>query len=339
MSKSSKPIIAVAHSLESRKRYLIDPELSALAKKYPLKINPAEKGVLSPEELVDLAGDASAILIGWGACTIGPEFYEKASKLKVVSVIGSAIRQFHPEVGWKKGVVYTNTARSIGLSVAEFALSFILHELNRLKSYRDAMMARVSWDEAQGFTRYELSGKTVGIVGFGAIGRRVAELMMPFGVELLVYDPYVSKEVLAKFNAKQVAIKDLFSRSKVITIHAGVTDETRGLIGAKELGLIQDNAVLVNTARSAIIDTAALVAELKKKRFRAALDVFDKEPLPADDPLRQLDNVYITPHVAGGNSPDVFTRNARTVINDAVAVLEGRQPENLITPEIFARMT
>ena len=339
MSEKGTPLIFVAQSLEARKRYLIEPEMSALAERYTLKLNPQEEGMLSPEEFAELAGDASAILIGWGGCTIGPEFYEKAPNLKVVSVMGSAIKQFNPKVGWAKGVVYTNTARSIGLSVAEFAMAFILHGLNRLKAYRDAMADNRPWDEAQSFTRYELSGKTVGLVGLGAVGRRVAELLQPFGIELLVYDPYVSDEVLAKFSAKRVELKELFANSSVITLHPGLTEETIGLIGAEELALIQDDAVLVNTSRAPVIDAEALVAELKKNRFWAALDVFEKEPVSADDPLRKLDNVYMTPHVAGGFSPDVLTRNARTIISDAIAVLEGRDPENLITPEILARMT
>ena len=339
MSDAQKGLIFVAQSLEDRKRYFIEPEMSALAKRYPLKLNPQEKGTLSSEEFAELASEASAILIGWGACEIDAEFYEKAPNLKAVNVMGSAIKQFHPEVGWKKGIVYTNTARSIGMSVAEFSMAFIMHGLNRLKLYRDAMADNRPWDEAQSFTRYELSGKTVGLIGLGAVGRRVAELLKPFGVELLVYDPYISDEVLAKFSAKRVELKELFANSSIITLHLGLTDETKGLVGAEELALIQDDAVLVNTSRAPVIDADALVAELKKNRFWAALDVFEKEPLAEDDPLRKLDNVYMTPHVAGGNSPDVLIRNARTIISDAISVLEGREPENTITPEILARMT
>ena len=339
MSDQGKPIIAVAHTLDARRSYLIEPELGALEGKYPVKLNPQEKGTLSPEELAEFAGEASALIIGWGACTIEADFYEKAPNLKAVNVIGSAIRQFHPEAGWKQGVVYTNTAASIGFCVAEFALALILQGLHQLKHYRDGLMAKEPWGEIQATMHHELSNKTVGIVGLGSIGRRVAELLQPFHVELLVYDPYVSDEVLKKYSAKRVELVELCSRSQVVTVHAGLTDETRGLIGAEALGAIQDGAMLVNTSRSPVIDSAALVAELKKNRFRAALDVFDKEPLADDDPLRDLENAYLTPHVAGSFSPDVLTRNARTVMSDAMAVLEGRKPENLITPEIFARMT
>ncbi|NLD71703.1 MAG: hydroxyacid dehydrogenase, partial [Chloroflexi bacterium] len=155
------------------------------------------------------------------------------------------------------------------------------------------------WPKSREAPVYEIAGRRVGILGMGYVGRRSARLFKAVGAEVWVYDPYLPEEDAARLGVTKAELEDLLSECPVISVHLPVTDETLRMLGARELALIQDGAVFVNTARSLVVDQDALLAELRKGRFWAALDVFDKEPLAEDSPFRSLDNVLLTPHVAG----------------------------------------
>src|SRR5206468_4007020 len=134
-----------------------------------------------------------------------------------------------------------------------------------------------------------------------------------FGATLIGYDPFLSDEDARALGIRRVSLDELLRTADVISLHMAVTDATREMLGAREFGLIKDGAVFVNSARSAILDSAALVAELRKNRFHAFLDVYDTEPLPLDDPLRSLPNAFITPHIAGDTN-SMFVRCGRIAI-------------------------
>jgi phosphoglycerate dehydrogenase-like enzyme len=142
-------------------------------------------------------------------------------------------------------------------------------------------------------------GKVVGIVGASRIGRRVIELLRPFDLCVLVFDPYLPDAEAAALGVESVELDDLLARSDVVSLHAPLLPETRGLLDAGRLARLRDGAVLVNTARGGLVDTAALTRELASGRIEAVLDVTEPEVLPADSPLYDLENVLLTPHVAG----------------------------------------
>ena len=145
----------------------------------------------------------------------------------------------------------------------------------------------------------ELRGKTVGIVGFGRIGRRLAELLGGFGVRLLVYDPFVSHEQVRGYGGEKVVMDDLLARSDVVSLHLPYTAETHHIIGRENLAKMKPGAYFVNTARGPLVDEQALYAALTDGRLGgAALDVFEKEPITKDNPLFALDNVVVSPHAA-----------------------------------------
>jgi phosphoglycerate dehydrogenase-like enzyme len=153
----------------------------------------------------------------------------------------------------------------------------------------------------------------IGIVGLGRVGRAVARYLQPFGATLIGYDIYVSQSEVESLGVRLVPLEELMRNADIISFHLPVTDETTGMIGAKELSWIKDGAIVINSARAAILEDEAFLAELKKKRFRAFLDVFPVEPLPLDHPLRTLDNVFLTPHIAGDNRA-MFVRCGRVGI-------------------------
>jgi phosphoglycerate dehydrogenase-like enzyme len=142
----------------------------------------------------------------------------------------------------------------------------------------------------------------VGLVGLGRIGWYVAHYFREMGAEVVAYDKYCTEEKAAEIGVRLVSLDELLKTADVVSLHLPVTDETRGMLGAKEFALIKDGAVFVNSARAALYDEEALVAELKKGRFTAYLDVFSREPLAMNHPFRSMGNVIITPHIAGSNA-------------------------------------
>jgi len=170
----------------------------------------------------------------------------------------------------------------------------------------------------------QLTGRTVGIVGFGGIGPRLAELLKPFGVGLRVYDPYVPAAVFKKHKAQAVTVRELMKRSDVVVLCAASTGETTHLVGRREIAAMRKHTLLVNVGRSALVDMEALQERLERDEIFACPDVFDKEPLEAKSPLRKLSNVYMTPHRAGGLM-ESMVRILNWLADDYEAFLGGKR--------------
>jgi D-3-phosphoglycerate dehydrogenase len=183
----------------------------------------------------------------------------------------------------------------------------------------------------------ELYGKTLGIVGFGGIGQEVARRALGFQMRLLVCDPFVADASVARFSATRVDLSPLLQEADFVTLHCRVTPETRGMIGVHELLLMKPTAYLINTARAAIVDYGALYVALSEHRIAgAALDVYGREPVRPDDPLLELDNVVLTPHLAGA-AWDVPRHHSKTLVQDLALFFEGRCPKHLVNPEVWER--
>jgi len=182
---------------------------------------------------------------------------------------------------------------------------------------------------------FELGGVTVGLVGLGAVGRKVAERLKPFGSRVLVYDPYAAKQTLKSLGVESVSLKTLFEHSDIVSLHAAHTPETQGMIGEEAFSWMKPTAFLVNTARSFLTDEKALFKALKERRIQgAALDVFDEEPIQPDSPWLQLDNVICTPHL-GGATRDVVRHQSEMVAGDIVRYLSGERPVHIWNPEVL----
>ncbi len=288
------------------------------------------------EELAEAARDCDAIITGWVSPKIDKTIVDGCPKLRIVAhAAGSVKHLIAPEV-YDAGITVTNAAPVMATYVGEFALTLTLAMLRTLPRYAYGA-PRDAWNDIPCAGNETLFGKTVGIIGLSHTGRSFLRLLPPFGCNVLAYDPYCSEERAKDLGVKLVSLEELLSSSKVISLHAPVTEETKGMLSAEKLKLIPDGAVFINTARGILLDHDALARELATGRFKAALDVTHPEPLPPDHPLRQLPNVIIPPHIAGPTTDgrrDMF----RCVVDDLKLFWAGQTPKSLVTKEMLARM-
>jgi D-3-phosphoglycerate dehydrogenase len=263
---------------------------------------------------------------------------EAASRLKVVAKYGSKPGLDNVDLGaaTERRVVVCYTPGANADSVAEHTIALILALLKRLyvSSYR---LRQGHWRDLTTLGR-ELGGKTVGIVGLGTVGHAVAHKLAGFDVQLLACDPYVHEHEAQQVRARLVDLATLIRRSDIISVHAILNEETKHLIGTEEFRLCKTEAILVNTARGAIIDETALIQALKDGRIAgAALDVFTTEPPDPDDPLLNMDNVLITPHFASC-TVEAFRREADMAVGEVHSVLSGQKPRFVANPKVLSRL-
>ena len=230
------------------------------------------------------------------AIVAGTEKYDRemllgCDNLKVVTRFGVGTDNFDlntmKEMGLEVGVIANYNA------VAEFALTHILAVLKNLPRY-DAAARAGAWSR---FEMRELTGKTVGLVGFGRIGKRLAELLSGFGVTVLAYDPYMNEQAAAERRVEPVTLDELLERADIVSLHLPATEQTKHLINKQTIARMKDGAYLINTSRGALVDESALLDALTSGKLAgAASDVYEKEPLTADNPLLALPNTVFTPH-------------------------------------------
>ncbi len=175
------------------------------------------------------------------------------------------------------------------------------------------------------------------MIGAGYTGRRFINLLKALEAEVWVYDPYLTEPVASEMGVRKVSLPDLMRDCPVVSIQAPSTKETYHMIGRQQLALLQDGAILVNTARSALVDESALLVELQSGRIHAALDVFDKEPLPPDSPFRKLPNVLLTPHIAG-ITPQASLRQGQTIAEEVRRFFAGEPLKYAVTAPMIETM-
>lgn len=279
----------------------------------------------TPEEIVDDLAWADAVLM-WSWPVLTNELLAQSPRLRFSAQLD--ISRSGAEVALARNFPISVARRAFSPAVAEMALTLTLALLRKTSQYHAAMHTGTeSWvnsfpDDIDPEER-ELTGRPVGIIGFGAVGQRFGELLAPFHCPLRIYDPFLPEAIVEKFGAEKTDLPTLLRESDVVTLCAASNAGTAKLLGAAEIGLLRPQAVLVNVARAALVDTDALITRLQQGDLFAAIDVFDQEPLPADHPLRTLPNAFLTPHRAGGTIASV-DRILNMLIDDLEAFLADR---------------
>lgn len=288
------------------------------------------------EELREKIKDIDVCITGWGVPKFTARVLENANRLKLVAHTAGTVANFVSDELYAKGVRVVSANKIFAESVAEAVIGYLLAALRDIPYYVN-MMKSGGW-KAEDFYNRGLLDQTVGLVGFGEIPRYLVSMLKPFRVKIKAFDKFVDAEEMAKYGVEKVDIEDIFAGCPIISIHLPATKETYHMIDRQLLKLIQDDAILVNTARGSVIDENALIEELKLKRFKAVLDVYEREPLPDDSPLRKMDNALLIPHMGG---PTVDRRKYATlaVLDDIDNFINNRPLVHEITAERAARMT
>jgi D-3-phosphoglycerate dehydrogenase / 2-oxoglutarate reductase len=256
------------------------------------------EAVPTPGEIVDAAGDAEVIAAHFAP--ISKAVLDAAPRLRAVVVARAGYENVNVQEASRRGVAVVNVLGRNAAAVAEHTLALLLGELRDV-ARADAAIKAGGWPEHPTGPVYELPGRTIGLVGFGHVGRQLARRLAGFGVRLLVYDPYVDPDTIdAHGGIKVPELNAIFREGDVVSLHARLTDETRRFIGAEQFALMKPTAYFINTARSRMVDYDALHHVLAERRIAGAgLDVHEDEPLPPDSPWLKLPNVTLSPHVAG----------------------------------------
>ena len=253
---------------------------------------------LSSAELAAQIAGFDVVLTGWGTPAFTDEVLASATELKLIAHTAGSIKYMLPPPVFERGIAVTHAAPVIAVAVAEWTLLMVMTMLQRPHLHDRNLRAGV-WDKGAVPMRQELAGRRVSLVGASYTGRSFAALLRAVGAEVWIYDPYLTEADAADLGVGKVTLDHLLSACPIVSLHAPITPETHHMIGARELGLLADGALFVNAARAWLVDETALLAELRSGRIDAALDVFDNEPLPVDNPFRELENVLLTPHMAG----------------------------------------
>lgn len=269
------------------------------------------KAVELPEEIIEEIESFDMVITQFAP--ISSEVIDKCEKLKCLGVLRAGIENVDYDYAEDKGITVLNTPGRSTTSVSEFTIGMILSEIRNI-ARSNHYLREGKWEKyyPAGVLSPELKESKVGLIGYGAIGQRVAELLRPFGGEILFFDEYFTGETK---DTQVNSLEELVKEADIVSMHYRLTPETKHMLNKKHFELMKDHAVVINTARSGLISEKDLIHALEDKIIAgAAVDVFDEEPLPADHPYVSLDNITITSHIAGstiGNfaySPNILAK-------------------------------
>lgn len=296
-----------------------------------------ELQILSPETPEDsiciAASDSTIILAGIGRPAITRKIIKASSNLKLIQMPGAGYDEVDISAANEMGIPVATTKAANAKAVAEHAIMFMLTLLNR-GIYAHKATSCGDWPQMELLVKKrtnELGGKTLGVLGLGAVGKEVAKRVRGFGTHVIYNDRNrLSFDEEKRLEVEYVEFNELLSRSDILTIHVPLTPETIGMIGRNEISLMKDNAILINTARGAVVEEQALVDALKEgKLFGAGLDVFNIEPLGPCNVFDGIDNVILSPHIAGGTVESIV-RMIESAGRNMALVLDGKHPMNII---------
>jgi D-3-phosphoglycerate dehydrogenase / 2-oxoglutarate reductase len=272
-----------------------------------------------PREELERALERAHALIVRSETRVTADLMNRAPQLKVIARAGIGVDTIDVHAATRRGIAVMNAPGANTVSAAEHAMGLLLSLVRHLPWAAESMR-RGEWDRKK-YEGTELRGKTLGIVGLGRIGGHVAGIARAFGMTVIGHDPYLSPERTAELQVKTMPLEQMLAAADVVTLHLALTDQTRHLINAERLAAMKPTAIIVNTARGELIDEAALAAAITAKKIAgAALDVFTEEPLAADSPLRKLDRVILTPHLAASTAEaqDRVSHEISTTVRDAL---------------------
>jgi D-3-phosphoglycerate dehydrogenase len=280
--------------------------------------------------VLEHAAEADALIMSWLPVT--RELMDHLTRCRVIARFGIGVDMIDLDAATERGILVCNTATYCLDEVSNHTIGLLLM-LNRGLLHDVDALRSGGWFRSTSTPPRRLAGQRLGLVGLGNIGRLVAGKARAFGLDVVAYDPYLRER--AEDGIPLVELEELLAGADIVSVHCPLNASTRHLLGRRELALMKPTAFLINTARGPIVDQAALFEALVEHRLAGAgLDVFETEPLPADDPLRQLDNVILTPHSASW-SVESSAECRRVAVEHVVTVLRGGVPSDVVNRAVL----
>ncbi len=325
--------IFLSAPVNAMERYFPKDIIERIATLGELTVN--DKGYrLSPAETLPYLSDADIVITHWGGICYNEEILKSAPKLKLIAHCAGSVASIASEASYQRGIKILSANPIMAKYVAEWTLGAIISGLREFPA-QDAFVRCGKWRPAENITR-SLYDTDIGLIGLGAVGRWLLDLLRPFGCKVAVYDPYISDEILAPWeNAYLCSFEEAMDHD-VVSVHASKTPETYHLINAEALAMIPNGGLLINSARSSIIDTDALINELSSGRISAALDVYDQENVKQDDRLLSCSNVILSTHAA---AVPAGRRMTDEIVDDIERFIRGEKLNYTVTYDQFSRMT
>ena len=288
------------------------------------------------EHVLEQAADADALVMSWTPVT--RHVINQLRRCRVIARFGIGVDMIDLDAATECGIMVCNTATYCLDEVSNHAMGLLLMLNRGLLQDIDAIRSG-GWSRPAGAAPpRRLHGQRLGLVGLGNIGKLVARKARGFGLDVVAYDPYLRREQSEVDGTALVDLDELLMSADIVSVHCPLNESTRHLLGARELGLMQASAFLINTSRGPVVDQAALTDALAGHRLAGAgLDVFETEPLPSDDPLRALDNVILTPHSASW-SVESSAECRRVALEHVVTVLRGGVPTDVVNRAVLERV-
>jgi len=294
----------------------------------------SKKGLFNEEALSQEIKDVDVIVTDGPAYRFTGKILKAARRLKLIAIYGPASGAEHVnvDVATNEGVIVIHTP--FPTAIAVHAIGLMISLAKKIVDANNSLKSGL-WEREE-FCGSTLDGKTLGLIGCGQIGTKVAEIANALDMKVLIYDPYVEPEKL-KRAGKSIDLETLLKEADFISIHVPLTAETNKMISEKELDMMKKSAYLINTSRGSVINQQALCKALIDCRIAGAgLDVFDAEPVKPDDPLLKLPNVVVTPHIAGYEI-ERYRRQSMIIAEEISRVLAGEMPRNLANPEVLRK--
>jgi phosphoglycerate dehydrogenase-like enzyme len=285
---------------------------------------------------ISILADAEVIMSGWGMVRMDEAFLRAAPKLKAVFYASGSIKSFVTDATWQRGVIVSSAWAANAVPVAEYTLSQILFGLKQCWYYSRAYRVGRKHPAVSGIVG--AYGGVVGIVSLGMIGQMVCEHLKRFDVEVIAYDPFASRELAGKLGVELCGLDEVFRRGDVVSLHTPDLPQTKGMITGEHLRMMKPRATFINTARGAVVRQDEMFAVLaERKDLTAVLDVTTPEVPPADSPLWTMDNIVVTPHIAGSQGQEC-RRMARYMVEELARYIKGQPLKWAVSMEMAARM-
>jgi D-3-phosphoglycerate dehydrogenase len=309
----------------------LEPEQRVLA---PLGVELRPGQCRSEEEIIELARGADAVLNCYAKITA--RVIDKLDHCKIIARYGIGVDNVDVIAATRAGILVTNVPDYCVDEVSDHALALLLALARQIVAADRAVKAG-AWDVVTHAAIRRLRGQALGLIGFGKIAKALAAKVEPLGIKVIVYDPYLNPDLIARHGAEAVDFDRLLGESDAVSIHVPLSPETRNLIGPRELARMKPTAFLINTSRGGIVDEQALATALREGRLAgAALDVLGDEPAPADHPLMQAPNLILTPHLAFYSRESVIELQTKTA-EEVARALRGESPRSPVNPEVLDR--